>query len=82
MSHTFRTFSLVVLSFCLVLLFGCSTAVDPAASEKEVRQKTDEMVEAWRLNDEGWLERNAANEYLITSQSLEVVNKDQIIEYM
>jgi hypothetical protein len=82
MNHTFKTLSLTVLSFSPVFLFGCSTAIDPAAAEKEVRQQTDQMVEAWRLNDQDWLERNAVNEYLITSQSLEVVNKEQIIEYM
>jgi len=75
-------FSLAVLSFCLVLLFGCSTAIDPAVAEKEVRQKTDEMVEAWRLNDQDSFERNTVNEYLITAQILEVVNKEQIVEYM
>jgi len=65
MSHSFKMFSLAVLSFCLVLLFGCSTAIDPAVAEKEVRQKTDEMVEAWRLNDQDSFERNTVNEYLI-----------------
>jgi hypothetical protein len=82
MKHTFKTFSLAFLSFCPVLLLGCSTAIDPVAAEKEVRQQSDQMVEAWRLNDQDWFERNAANEYLITAQSLEVVNKEQIIEYM
>lgn len=82
MKRIFRMFSLGILSFCLMSSLGCSVAVDPIAAEKEIRQKTDELVEAWRLNDEDWIDRNAVNEYLISAQSLEVVNKDQIIEYM
>jgi len=82
MSHFLRTFSLAALSFCIVLLFGCSTVVDPSVAEKEVRQKTDELVEAWRLNDQDWFERNTVNEYLITAQILEVVSKEQVVEYM
>jgi hypothetical protein len=81
MKRTFKKFSLSVLSFCLVLSLGCSVAVDPATAEKEIRQKTDEMIQASKYEDEAWYEENFADEYLITGQDLQVVNKEQIIEY-
>ena len=82
MKQTLRTFSLAALSFCLALFLGCSAAVDPVAAENDIRQRTDEVIEAWNDNDSGWFERNVASGYLVTSQLHEVFNKEQILEYM
>lgn len=39
------------------------------------------MIQASQYEDEAWYEENFADEYLITGQDLQVVNKEQIIEY-
>lgn len=82
MNYIYKTIFLTILSLCVVVFWGCSTAIDPATAQKEVRQRIDEMVEVWRLNDSDWFQKNVVNDYLITSQILEVVNKKQIIDYM
>lgn len=82
MKHTFKSLFLAVLSFCLVLFLGCSVAVDPVSAEKEIREKTDELIQSWKYNDQDWYERNVVSGYLITLQTLDVVNREQVIEYM
>ncbi len=81
MKRTLKRFSFVALSFCLIPFAGGSEAIDPTSADKEVRQKTEEMVQAAKTNDEAWYEAYFADEYLITGQDLQVGNKEQMIEY-
>jgi hypothetical protein len=81
MKQTLRMLSLLTLVVAMLLVVGCSAAVDPATADKEIRAKTDELISAWKTNDVAWLKQNLTEGYLFTGQDFNIASKEAIVEF-